>query len=159
MNKMLIAVVLFFIVNSAVAQQATFKECAEIGDSLERLVCYDSLAKKQIEPEISKAKDKAQKKHKQKSHSSHEKRFGMEHKSQEGETLEKIEVEVVAKKEGPRGKWRIELTNGQVWKQTGSTTYFPWSEEDTYYIERGALNSFFFGRDGSNRRMRVQRVK
>ena len=61
------------------------------------------------------------------------------------------------REEGPYGKWRITLKNGQVWKQTDSG-YFSW-EGDAYYIERGALNSFFFGREGSNRRMRVQRVK
>lgn len=162
MNKTLIAAALFFIINSAMAQQTTLKRCAEIGDSLERLVCYDNLAKRQ-KNESGKGKAKAKGKEKQtlqqEVHSSSEQRFGIEHKSKETESLERIEVEVVAKEEGPRGKWRIELANGQVWKQTGSTTYFPWSDQDTYYIERGALNSFFFGRDGSNRRMRVQRIK
>ena len=83
----------------------------------------------------------------------------MEHKDKEEGQLDRIEVEVAAKEQGPYDKWRIELSNGQIWKQTDSGGYFLWDEDDTYYIERGALNSFFFGRDGSNRRMRVQRVK
>ncbi|MCP1338831.1 type VI secretion protein [Idiomarina sp. M1R2S28] len=167
MYKTLLGATLLLAAGSVNAQQEALQQCAGIEDSLERLVCYDNIAK-QSQGESKQAEGKARGKaqaEKQKSkaerrgNSSLERAFGMEHKDKEEGQLDRIEVEVAAKEQGPYDKWRIELSNGQIWKQTDSGGYFPWDEDDTYYIERGALNSFFFGREGSNRRMRVQRVK
>ncbi|RUO67038.1 type VI secretion system-associated protein TagO [Idiomarina ramblicola] len=169
MYRTLLGATLFFVASSAGAQQGALKQCAEIEDSLERLVCYDNLAKQQ-QPEkaetkvkekemTKKQKDSGQKAAEQSTKNSSEQSFGMEHKEKEEGQLDRIEVEVVAKEKGPYKKWRIELASGQVWKQTDGPNYFSWSEDDTYFIERGAFNSFSFGREGSNRRMRVQRVK
>lgn len=169
MYKTLLGATLFVVASSAGAQQATLKQCAEIEDSLERLVCYDNLAKQQQpekaerkvkEKEIAKKqKDKGQKPVEQRADDSSEQSFGMEHKEKEEGELDRVEVEVASKEQGPYEKWKIVLSNGQVWKQTDSQSYFPWDENSVYYIERGAFNSFFFGREGSNRRLRVQRVK
>ncbi|MGM0629587.1 MAG: hypothetical protein ACQESI_00270 [Pseudomonadota bacterium] len=179
MYKTLLGATLFIIAGAAGAQQETMKQCAEIEDSLERLVCYDNLAKRQQgEPQEEKAKGrakaeemkargqgkaaemkaKAQQRGEQRDNAS-EQNFGMEHKGSKNNTVERLEVEVASKKQDPYKKWEIELSNGQVWKQTDSRGYFSWDDDDTYYIERGALNSFFFGREGSNRRLRVQRIK
>lgn len=171
MYKTLLGATLLLAAGSVNAQQEALQQCAGIEDSLERLVCYDNIAKqsqgesKQAEgkargkAQAEKQKSRAQQAAKQHSSSSSEQTFGMEHKDKEEGQVDRIEVEVASKEQGPYKKWRIELGNGQVWKQTDSAGYFPWDEDDTYYIERGALNSFFFGREGSNRRMRVQRVK
>jgi hypothetical protein len=48
--------------------------------------------------------------------------------------------------------------NNQLWKQTDSA-YLRLNLNDTIYIERGILNSFFMGMDESNRRIRVKRIK
>ncbi|MGM0430429.1 MAG: hypothetical protein ACQEQ2_09065 [Pseudomonadota bacterium] len=173
MYKTLLGATLFMVAGAAGAQQETMKQCAEIEDSLERLVCYDNLAKRQQgEPQEEKSKEmkargqskaeemKAKAKQRgEQSDNASEQNFGMEHKGSKNNTVERLEVEVASRKQDPYKKWQIELTNGQVWKQTDSRGYFSWDDDDTYYIERGALNSFFFGREGSNRRLRVQRIK
>lgn len=170
MHKLFIGVAAAAFSATSFAQQSGLEACAEIEDSLERLVCYDNLAKKEQSGErkrqdrelpeqarkgkqkAAEMRDKAQERREQGSD-----RFGFEHKEREETEEERINVTLAEREEGPYGKWRITLTNGQVWKQTDSG-YFSW-DGDAYYIERGALNSFFFGREGSNRRMRVQRVK
>ena len=170
MHKLFIGMAAVAFSATSLAQQSGLEACAEIEDSLERLVCYDNLAKKEQSGEKSRQDrelPEQARKGKQKAAEMREKaqerrerasdRFGFEHKEKEETEDERVNVTLAEREEGPYGKWRITLKNGQVWKQTDSG-YFSW-EGDAYYIERGALNSFFFGREGSNRRMRVQRVK
>ena len=180
MHKLFIGMAAVAFSATSLAQQSGLDACAEIEDSLERLVCYDNLAKKEQSGErkrqdrelpeqarkgkqkAAEMRDKAQERREQAQQSRKDTerasdRFGFEHKEREETEDERVNVTLAEREEGPYGKWRITLKNGQVWKQTDSG-YFSW-EGDAYYIERGALNSFFFGREGSNRRMRVQRVK
>ncbi|ASG64890.1 hypothetical protein CEW91_01375 [Idiomarina piscisalsi] len=170
MHKLFIGMATIAFSATSFAQQSGLEACAEIEDSLERLVCYDNLAKKEqsgeqqrqdreLPEQARKGKQKAaemREKAQERREQANE-RFGFEHKERADTEDERISVTLADREEGPYGKWRITLTNGQVWKQTDSG-YFSW-DGDSYYIERGALNSFFFGREGSNRRMRVQRVK
>ena len=170
MHKLFIGMAAVAFSATSLAQQSGLEGCAEIEDSLERLVCYDNLAKKtqsgekqrqdrELPEQARKGKQKAAEM-REKAQERRERasdRFGFEHKEKEETEDERVNVTLAEREEGPYGKWRITLKNGQVWKQTDSG-YFSW-EGDAYYIERGALNSFFFGREGSNRRMRVQRVK
>ena len=170
MHKLFIGVAAAAFSATSFAQQSGLEACAEIEDSLERLVCYDNLAKKtqsgekqrqdrELPEQARKGKQKAAEM-REKAQERRERasdRFGFEHKEKEETEDERVNVTLAEREEGPYGKWRITLKNGQVWKQTDSG-YFSW-DGDAYYIERGALNSFFFGREGSNRRMRVQRVK
>ena len=164
----------------ALAQQSALQQCAAIEDSLQRLVCYDNLAEKQAKAQgktkkqqhgqavaekarqkgeqmkdwNASADDKTEKKEVM------ERRFGMEHKATQGsEGVDKLVVDVASRQQDPYGNWIIILSNGQVWKQTESVGYFRWDADDTYYIERGALNSFFFGREDATRRFRVTRVE
>lgn len=170
MHKLFIGMAAVAFSTASFAQQSGLDACAEIEDSLERLVCYDNLAKKtqsgekqrqdrELPEQARKGKQKAAEM-REKAQERRERasdRFGFEHKEKEETEDERVNVTLAEREEGPYGKWRITLKNGQVWKQTDSG-YFSW-DGDAYYIERGALNSFFFGREGSNRRMRVQRVK
>jgi len=170
MHKLFIGMAAVAFSATSLAQQSGLEGCAEIEDSLERLVCYDNLAKKtqsgekqrqdrELPEQARKGKQKAAEM-REKAQERRERasdRFGFEHKEKEETEDERVNVTLAEREEGPYGKWRITLKNGQVWKQTDSG-YFSW-DGDAYYIERGALNSFFFGREGSNRRMRVQRVK
>jgi hypothetical protein len=170
MHKLFIGMAAVAFSATSFAQQSGLEACAEIEDSLERLVCYDNLAKKEhsgkkkrqdreLPEQARKGKQKAaeMKEKAQERREQANERFGFEHKEKADTEDERISVTLADREEGPYGKWRITLTNGQVWKQTDSG-YFSW-DGNSYYIERGALNSFFFGREGSNRRMRVQRVK
>lgn len=205
-----LASVLTLVVSAATqAQQNEMQRCAAMEDSLERLVCYDNMAKNQQrqhgedmqqrqqmgqqQQEMGKqqremgqkrgkkqgqegrqhgqhmaeqAREKGQTMRSERNHREDDdrqdnaERFGMEHKNadQQGK-IEKLQVKVAERREDPYGNWIITLENGQVWKQTESVGYFRWQEDDDYYIERGALNSFFFGREGANRRFRVTRVE
>jgi len=161
MYKTLLGATLLLAAGSVNAQQEALQQCAGIEDSLERLVCYDNIAKQSQgdSKQAERQKSNTQEMTSQQESSSSQQTFGMEHKDKEEGQVDRIEVEVASKEQGPYKKWRITLNNGQVWKQTDSGGYFPWDDDDTYYIERGALNSFFFGREDSNRRMRVQRVR
>ena len=130
-------------------------------------MCYDNLAKRSVlgRSNVTESFEQARK-GKQKAAEMREQaqerrerasdRFGFEHKEKKETEDERVNVTLAEREEGPYGKWRITLKNGQVWKQMTVAIFLG---RDAYYIERGALNSFFFGREGSNRRMRVQRVK
>lgn len=169
----------FLLTPSVLAQQSPLQRCAAIEDSLQRLVCYDELAQQQAAQQRV-TKNNAREKGKGQNHGQQgaeqarqkgqqmrnknadrsEQRFGLEHKNaKDMEALDKLVVEVESRRQDPYGNWIITLKNGQVWEQIESVGYFSWKENDTYYIERGALNSFFFGREGANRRFRVTRVE
>lgn len=175
--KPLAAIVGVLVSGPLMAQQVDLQRCAAIEDSLERLVCYDNLAEQQMQQRRSEQGQEASKhgqrvaeqarqkgqqmraKKAQKSKDEAEQRFGLEHKNaDEMDDIDKLVVEIANRRQDPYGNWVITLKNGQVWKQTESVGYFSWDDNDTYYIERGALNSFFFGREGANRRFRVTRV-
>lgn len=142
------------------AQQDELQRCATIEDSLQRLVCFDKLAEKYRDNPPQEQPQKAVKAERQQTHRDAAARFGIEHKNaKDMESIDKLTVKIASRRQDPYGNWIITLANGQVWKQTESVGYFSWDEEDTYYIERGALNSFFFGREGANRRFRVTRVE
>lgn len=170
----------------ALAQQSEMQQCAVIDDSLQRLACYDNLAEKQAKGQgnvqaqgkmknqqhgqavAEKARQKGQQMKDRNASADEEtdkkevmeRRFGMEHKVTQGsEGVDKLVVDVASRQQDPYGNWIITLSNGQVWKQTESVGYFRWDADDTYYIERGALNSFFFGREDATRRFRVTRVE
>ncbi|RUO73717.1 type VI secretion system-associated protein TagO [Idiomarina seosinensis] len=169
-----LAALALMVATGAQAQEKELQRCAEIEDSLERLVCYDNITKEKQQKNSAKQKKKAEnhgrdvaEKARQKGQSMRDRkqqtaddRFGMEHKkSEEEEEIEKIQVEIESKRQDAYDNWVLTLANGQIWKQTESVTYFPWNDEDTYYIEKGAFNSFYFGREGINRRFRVERIK
>lgn len=82
-------------------------------------------------------------------------RFGLELKQAPVEQLEQLRAMVVKRKKDPYGKWVITLDNGQVWKQSESTSFsFP-SEQVT--IERGLLGAFYLRADGQNKSIKVKR--
>lgn len=83
--------------------------------------------------------------------------FGREHRRSVEDEDGRRYVEIVEAWQNPRGAWRFSLADGSEWHQT-QTDRFHYDENNTYYIERGALNSFRLGWDGSNRNIRVRRV-
>lgn len=128
---------------------AQLAACAKIENPLQRLVCFDQLSagekpvivQQQTGKPVVSAEDK----------------FGREHIDDDRAAPDKIFVEIVGKSKDVYGYWVLELSNGQRWRQTEGATYQLPDDAD-YYIERGALDSFFLGREGINRRIRVQRI-
>ena len=58
----------------------------------------------------------------------------------------------------PYGKLIITLETGQVWRQTNSTSLRLKPGQEVY-VEEGALGSYFLGKESSNKRIRVKRLK
>lgn len=83
--------------------------------------------------------------------------FGREHRPQESELEAQVYIDIEEAWQNPRGLWRFRLTSGAEWHQVQAER-FVYSEDNNYYIERAALNSFLLGWDGSNRNIRVRRV-
>lgn len=83
--------------------------------------------------------------------------FGREHRRQQDPDEGPHYIEIVEAWQNPHGLWRFRLESGAEWHQLQSG-YFDYEEGDRYYIERGMLNSFRLGREGSNRMIRVRRV-
>ncbi len=129
---------------------AQLAACAKIENPLQRLVCFDQLSagKKPIV---------AQQQQGEKPVVSAEDKFGREHLDDGRDSPDKLAVEIVGKSKDAYGYWVIELSNGQRWRQTEAAT-FQLPDGAEYYIERGVLDSFFLGREGMNRRIRVQRI-
>lgn len=83
--------------------------------------------------------------------------FGREHRRQRDAEEGPHHIEIVEAWQNPHGLWRFRLASGAEWHQLQSA-YFDYEEGGNYYIERGMLNSFRLGREGSNRMIRVRRV-
>lgn len=84
--------------------------------------------------------------------------FGLEHRQSATEQADVLYVTVAAVSYTARKELIVEFDNGQRWRQLGSDTYFINTGEQ-HYLKRGTLNSFFLGKDGSNRTIRVRREK
>lgn len=114
--------------------------CAALGNSSERLGCYDRVADRlrsdrshQPAPVADPAKDM----------------FGMKApteppaaKAAERSALNSVSARVTSLREGPQGGVTLELDNGQAWQQLGSSD-LRLDVGDTVKISRAALGSFW----------------
>ncbi|MBD1583293.1 hypothetical protein [Pseudoalteromonas sp. S16_S37] len=64
---------------------------------------------------------------------------------------------VIEVKKSPLGTRLFKIDNGQSWKQLGNGAFYA-KKGDRIEIKRGALDSFFMTKYGSNRSIRVKRV-
>ncbi|KZN56307.1 type VI secretion system-associated protein TagO [Pseudoalteromonas luteoviolacea] len=144
------------------AQNETLEQlvqCQSIASDTKRLHCYDQvttkLQSKQPVATISAApvtKSILSKEQKQA-------RFGIENKTTQNEQrVDNIEATIVKLTKSVHGVRTFELSNTQVWKQIGSNAFFA-RQEDTVTIKRGSFNSFLMSKSGSNRTIRVKRIK
>ena len=164
------------------AQQSSIAEaidhCSNENNSLKRLVCYDRLAKsmrqysglneavsavlppKAIQrdsapslsgPAATVATPAARQ-------PTSEEQFGLERKraAEKAAAIDKLYAKVLKVAKGSRNLVVFTLDNGQIWRQSESST-FTAKAGDTIYVERGAFGSFYMGKDNSNRRAKVKR--
>ncbi len=145
---------------NASAQEPTMQQlrsCASIENPLQRLVCYDKVAAGEG-VDIATSGTNANEQAPANSAAAQPKDdFGLPAKAEDGGN-DSIYVAIQKTEKDPYDKWVIYLTNGQVWKQTDSQFYQLPLDAD-YTIERGVLNSYFLGRDGLNKRIKVRRIK
>ena len=154
--KKIIATGTFFLVSavisSSVIAQQSYRDCAVIKDDQERLMCYDRLHEQDKKPvPTAKMKEKVERERQNNSE------FGLEHKKLKKD--ERITVQITERDENAYGKWILTFDNGQVWKQEGSDSYFPWQDGATYFVERGMFNAFYLTREGVNKRLKIERIK
>jgi hypothetical protein len=171
--------------------------CAKNTDSLQRLVCYDKLAKDtknkppkqtqvtlkdsivervdstvQVAPKFQQEKELAVSERPNKpavvepqsvgvianSVKQQQASFGKEGIKHPEDIIKQLKVKVIKIQKAPYGELIITVENGQVWRQTDGMR-FKLSTDEMIIIERGALGSFFIGKENTNRRIRAKRVK
>ncbi|PAJ71805.1 hypothetical protein CJF42_24755 [Pseudoalteromonas sp. NBT06-2] len=157
MKKLTLSLLVLLSANSFAQEVNTqaLKACSMIENDFKRLVCYDQIiAGKSIDVSNVKMPIKTE----QKKVESKTDKFGLEHKNI-SVNAEKEQVAAVKKvKESLHGELIVTLTNGQVWRQLG-TNDFRVKADNEVIIMRGALNSFLLKKMGSNKTIRVKRVK
>jgi hypothetical protein len=171
--------------------------CAKNTDSLQRLVCYDKLAKDtksnppkqshvtlnnsivervdsvvQAAPKIQPEKVLPVSVHPQKpavvepdsvgvianAVKQQQASFGKEDVKRPEDIIKQLKAKVIKIRKAPYGELIITLDNGQVWRQTDSTR-LKLRKDNVVIIKRGALGSFFIGKESANKRIRAKRVK
>lgn len=172
--------------------------CAKNVDSLQRLVCYDTLATKikntppklQAQPpvqttpagslvkstlmerkdpskprlvtpkKITKSPTIILKKAVSKADTISQQQaiFGQENKQSTKDIINQIKSTILKVQKDRFGNQTISLANGQVWRQTDSTR-LKLKKDQIVIIKRGAMSSFFIGKEDANKRIRAKRVK
>jgi hypothetical protein len=174
--------------------------CAKNSDSLQRLVCYDKLAKGALDSQPHQQKVKKQvatieplklednvepsvqmvKKSPASPNlppplragiikpqptvdvanevSQQQASFGQENKKRTTDLINQIKAQIVQIKTSAYGEQIITLSNAQVWRQTDNTR-LKLRKDQVVIIKRGAMGSFFIGKENANKRMRAKRVK
>lgn len=166
---------------SELSRQLT--ECRSVESALERLDCYDRVTRNLAAPEARQRGEQAREQAQQRAddnraraeaereaavarasaarESAQQTReraddFGREHRNiDQSEGRRWVNVEETW--QNAHGLWRFRLDDGSEWHQTQSS-YFAFDPDTRHFIERGALNSFRLGQEGSNRSVRVRRV-
>lgn len=165
-------------VQAETISEALFK-CSKESNSLKRLVCYDRLTQQakgytDVElprniatgnvnvPRVSRSQSP------ETSESpttiavqprTAEQRFGLSEKVEyQDKDLDVLTLTLQDIKKDPRNKRSFYLENGQVWKQTDDASILIKSG-DTAIIEKGLLGAYFLKKEGTNRRVKVKRIK
>lgn len=87
-------------------------------------------------------------------------RFGIEQVEREAESPDVLESRLVGDYTGWTGDTEFELENGQVWRQVQSgTARYRGPANPTVYIRKRAFGSYRLQVEGSNRTIRVERIR
>ncbi len=125
---------------------ADWQNCRGITNDSERLACYDNYAltlDKQTAPPSVEQQTAA---------------FGLP-KQSPAENLQDISSQISRIEKTTHGARIFYLQNEQVWRQVGSSSQPRLNTGDSIMIERGALGSFIMKKQGSNRSLRIKRIK
>lgn len=141
-------------------------DCATISNNNARLACFDKLAPKHVkQPIVDKPKAQvvavvplidAKKSVEQKNIDN----FAKEHlkKSNAEEGPSSLFSTVTKVKQLLRGQWVIDLKNGQKWQQT-DTARIKFKIGNKIRLDKGAMGSIYLYKDGSQRNIKVKRLK
>jgi len=126
--------------------------CSKISNDESRLLCFDKLTKS-IKPIVKAEKIKPESKNEVD-------KFSKEHlkKSAEDKGPDSIVATISKVKQLLRGQWVIYFENGQKWQQQDSAK-IKLKVGDHIRLKKGALSTVFLYKKGSNRSIRVKRLK
>ena len=168
--SVLVATSMLMMPVSAADFVSSFKQCAAEKDSLNRLLCYDKLAKvvnyQQADVELTSAPVTTPKGPSTVSNArtleptSTEDKFGAKHLSKEKhETVVQVSYVIEAIDKTVRGLYRFTFENGQKWEQQDTDVKARFKVGETVIIKSGVLGAFYLKRPSSNRTIRVKRIK
>lgn len=125
---------------------ADWQDCRHISNDGARLACYDNYAftldKQAAQPTVEQQAAA----------------FGLP-KQSPAENLQDISSQISRIEKTTHGTRIFYLENEQVWRQVGSSSQPRLKTGDIVMIERGALGSFIMKKQGSNRSLRIKRIK
>ncbi|QBG36232.1 hypothetical protein [Litorilituus sediminis] len=154
------------------------QQCAQVTDNFARLTCFDKLAIKHSGKTVAPAKaavpkppksaeivapvSKPKPTVKQATTSKEVDEFAKNHlartSEQRAQELTEISAKIAKLDKTARGLWKISLDNGQQWQQKESYSFSLQVGQDVV-LSKGALGAIYLSKVGSNRRIRVRRLK
>jgi hypothetical protein len=134
--------------------------CANIGDNMQRLACYDSFFGKgstvqPTPPTAAKAQTPAQPTPAAPSASE----FGGEFRNQHKDGPKRLNAVVTDVTSIGQGLYRLKLDNGQVWDTTQADWALAFHPSNTVTISRMMLGNYLISRAGGGRSVAVKRVQ
>lgn len=133
-------------------------DCRSLSSAEERLLCYDGVVDDYSVRDAERVADVQPVTADADEDSNLEESFGLPPLAEERATIDRIEATVVELSRTASGKIAVVLDNGQVWRQTRTST-LRLSEGDDIVIRRRSLGSHSLMKAGSGRSMKVKRVK
>ncbi|MBZ2206677.1 hypothetical protein [Massilia soli] len=123
----------------ALADEAAFFRCRDIGADSQRLACYDAVKKPSAEQKREVA----------------EKAFGLTVKPD----IETIQSVIPGSFTGWESDQRIKLANGQVWQIVDDGNGFIAGKDLKATVARGAVGAMYIEIEGLRQSLRVKRIK
>ena len=168
--SVLVATSMLMMPVSAADFVSSFKQCAAEKDSLNRLLCYDKLAKvlnhQQVDVELPDVPVATSKSPSTVSTArtlepaSTEDEFGAKHLNKEKqEAVTQVSYVIKSIDKTIRGLYRFTFENGQKWEQQDNDVKTRFKVGETVIIKRGVFDAFYLKRPSSNRTIRVKRIK
>lgn len=154
------------------------QQCAQVTDNFARLTCFDKLAIKHSGKTVAPAKaavpkppksaeivapvSKPKPTVKQATTSKEVDEFAKSHlgksEQEKAEEITEISAQITELSKTAHGYWKITLDNGQQWQQKDSYSFSLKVKQDVV-LSKGALGAIYLKKAGSNKRIRVRRLK
>ncbi|SEL34855.1 hypothetical protein SAMN05216262_109113 [Colwellia chukchiensis] len=151
--------------SSAAAIAPELLRCSKLTDNTLRLQCFDKYMQRVSSIAANNtAKNKQPPKTSVKAEAKNEEKliasFGHAHRYSEQEReFDQLTAVVKSAARNLKKQWNIVLDNGQVWREKGGDKRAKFAPGDTIIITRGIMNSFQLKKQGTKRRIRVQRIQ
>lgn len=132
-------------------------DCRSVSSTKERLLCYDRVVDKYSVTDAKSSAANSPESIVTQESANPEELFGIPPAADGRTQIEQIGATIVEISTTASGKAAVTLDNGQVWRQTTTST-MRLSKGDKVLIRRGSLGSYKLTKDGTKRSMKVKRV-